>query len=113
GGGTRLLVLPVSDLTFLTVEYLDNTGLDDALPFAGVAVHRIDQSPGVCTTPAAGVCAGIDREQIALGSAPPHTDLLRAAGTTWTVDGWTIAATASVAGDAPDRAGVEVHATGG
>ncbi|MCU1398317.1 MAG: hypothetical protein JWN62_1426 [Acidimicrobiales bacterium] len=113
GDGSRLLVLPVSDLTFLTVEYLDNTGLDDALPFAGIAVHRIDQSAGVCTNPVDDVCAGIDRHQIALGSGAPHTDLLRGAGTRRTVDGWSITATGTATGETAAWVGVEVHPTGG
>ena len=39
--GTRLLVLPVDDTTFLTVELLDDAGYDDHLDHDGVAVHRV------------------------------------------------------------------------
>ena len=95
--GLRLLVLPVDDLRFLTVEYLAASGLDDFLPAGGTAVHLIDPTPATCaraeasTTPSDAACTGVDRRQITLGSGPPHTDLLTAPGQTWHLDGWDIA----------------------
>jgi hypothetical protein len=76
--GARLLVLPVTDDSFLTVEYLTADGFDDFLPASGLAVHKIDQS-------------GSQRQQTTLGSPPPHLQLLSKVGTTWSVNGWTIA----------------------
>lgn len=89
--GLRLLVLPVDDETFLTVEYLTATGFDDFLPESGVAIHRIDQSPEVCgRTTGDDPCAGVDRAQITLAGADPHTDLLDRVDDSFTGDGWTI-----------------------
>ncbi|MCU1394708.1 MAG: hypothetical protein JWM34_3136 [Ilumatobacteraceae bacterium] len=124
--GTRLLVLPVDDHSFLTVEYLTDDGLDDFLPMSGIAVHRIDESPSGCTaayipitasTAATATsidlpCTGIDREQTAEGSAAPHTDLLRDPGASWTVDGWVITARDVPAANG-GTAQVEVHPTDG
>ena len=111
--GLRLLVLPVDELRFLTVEYLVASGLDDFLASGGVAVHRIDQSPTACaraasstapstqpsTAPSNSACTGVDRRQITLGSEAPHTELLAAPGQTWHVDGWDITVRRGAAAD--------------
>ena len=39
--GERLLVLPVGDTSFLTVEFLSATGHDAHVPRSGIAVHRV------------------------------------------------------------------------
>lgn len=112
--GLRLLVLPIDDETFLTVEYLAATGLDDFLPESGVAVHRIEQAPAACnrattdTTDTTGAlpCVGVDRAQITLGSPDPHLDLLDQVSDSWVLDGWTITVRST-----GDLLGVEVTAT--
>lgn len=110
--GRRVVFVPLGDLTFLTVEYLAATGFDAFLPSGGIAVHRIDGSPTVCEAPVNGACRGIDRQQLTVGSTPPHRDLLATAGSSWTVEGWRItlvrAATASM-----DTVQVEVVPTDG
>ena len=90
--GLRLLVLPVSDETFLTVEYLTATGLDDFLPESGLAVHRIDQTSAACARASgdSAPCTGVNRAQITLGSPAPHVDLLDQVGDSWDLDGWSI-----------------------
>lgn len=110
--GRRLLIVPLGELSLLTVEYLDNTGLDAFLPSGGLAVHRIDESPTVCAAPINGACAGIDRQQLTLGSDPPHRDLLATAGASWTVDGWRITIERAPTGST-GTAQVEVVATDG
>jgi len=110
--GTRLLVLPVSDDVFVSVELLDASGLDDFLPHGGLAVHRIDQSPSACgrTGPAAQPCTGQDRTQITLGSTAPHLDLMHQPGDSLSADGWsiTVGAGGALAGGTVQ---VEVHPT--
>ena len=90
--GLRLLVLPVHDETFLTVEYLTATGLDDFLPESGLAVHRIDQTSAACARASgdSAPCTGVKRAQITLGSPAPHVDLLDQVGDSWDLDGWSI-----------------------
>lgn len=87
-----LLVLPLPDGSFLTVEYLTANGFNDFLPAAGLAVHRIDQSAAACTTAssAAMPCTGPDRVQETLGSPAPHLQLLSKLGASWVTNGWTI-----------------------
>lgn len=75
--GPRLIVLPVNDTTFLTVEWRDDAGYDDHLPAAGVAVHRVVQR--------AGVVQSIDP----VYGAAPFIDLVQS-GDTLTVDGWAV-----------------------
>jgi hypothetical protein len=75
--GTRLLVLPVSDSAFLTVERLVPTGHDAHLPHEGIAVHRVDIHGAAVTSVTPRV-----------GSAP-FTDLLQSGGTL-TTDGWAL-----------------------
>jgi hypothetical protein len=77
--GTRVAVLEVDEHRVLTVELRIAIGFDAHLPTSGVAVHLIDDTTG----------AGISRLQLPLGSAPPHTDLLRA-GDSLVSNGWTI-----------------------
>lgn len=80
--GTRLIVLPVDDTTFLTVEWRDDAGYDDHLPAPGVAVHLVVEQ--------AGVIQSIDP---AFGSAP-FLDLVQP-GDSLTVDGWSIVVAAA------------------
>jgi hypothetical protein len=96
--GLRMVVLPLPDDSFLTVEYLTADGFNEFLPAAGVAVHRIDQSASACTqgddtgTVPAESCTGVRRVQTTLGSAAPHLQLLATDGASWRVNGWTITA---------------------
>lgn len=83
--GTRLLVLPVDELTFLTVELLVPSGYNAHLPSAGIAVHRVtrdleDRSLITFIQP------------ITASGMPPFTDLLQSNGSI-SVDGWRIEAT--------------------
>jgi hypothetical protein len=113
GAGQRLLVLPIDDTRFLTVEYLRPQGYDDFLPAGGLAVHLIDQSPAACEHEAGGaLCTGIDRRQIVLGSSAPHLKLLRNAESISTFEGWTITLLQDIGIDS-SVAQVEVHRTDG
>ncbi len=76
-GGMRLLVLPVDDTAFVTVERLVPTGHDSHLPREGIAVHRVDLQG-----------AAISKVTPLVGSAP-FTDLLPPGGHL-TTDGWAI-----------------------
>jgi hypothetical protein len=75
--GVRLLVLPVDDASFLTVELLSADGHDAHLPGGGVAVHRVEVRGGAVerVTPLVGVA--------------PFTTLLRP-GDELTTDGWAV-----------------------
>jgi hypothetical protein len=75
--GLRLLVLPVDDSTFLTVEWRDDSGYDDHLPAPGVAVHRVVERAGA-----------IQSIEPLVGTAP-FIDLAQP-GDVLTTDGWTI-----------------------
>jgi hypothetical protein len=75
--GTRLLVLPVDDRTFLTVERREPDGYDDHLPHAGIAVHRMVEDEGAISS--------IDP----LFGDPPFIELMQPADSL-TADGWTI-----------------------
>lgn len=94
--GLRMVVLPVRDGSFLTVEYLTADGFNEFLPTAGVAVHRIDQGAAACThgddagSEPAESCIGVQRVQETLGSAAPHLQLLATNGDSWQLNGWTI-----------------------
>lgn len=88
--GTRLLVLPLDDLRFISVEVLGNVGNHSYLPASGVIVHEIDQRPTACragadTTP----CLNEYRTQVPLSGTRPFTDLL-GDGSTWSGEGWAI-----------------------
>ncbi|MFM8530502.1 MAG: hypothetical protein ACKOD2_12675 [Ilumatobacteraceae bacterium] len=90
GAGTRLLVLPIDSLSFLSVEVLGNSGNYSYLPSAGVIVHEIDQRPTACrggtgTDP----CLNEYRSQVPLSGTRPFTDLL-GDGSTWSGRGWNI-----------------------
>ena len=78
--GVRVLVLPVDDLSFLTVELLPATGLDAHLPHGGgVAVHLVALgADGIAITPLAGAPA----------------DSLLAEGATWRGYGWRVSVAA-------------------
>ncbi len=108
--GLRLLVLPVDNDSFLTVEYLTKTGFDDFLPTSGITANFIDQTPAACHRPATSTepCTGIDRLQTTLGSPKPYTDLLHTPGSSWSLKGWTITVRSIGA-----TAQVEVTATDG
>jgi hypothetical protein len=111
--GLRLLVLPVDDTKFVTVEFLPTTGYDDHLLAAGLAVHLVDQSPEACGRPVSEpMCVGIDRKQIVLGSPTPHLQLLHLAGSVLTVRGWTIRLAGNIT-STTDQAQVEVTPTDG
>lgn len=75
--GTRLAVIALDDLRFLTVELLTAEGYNDHLPSSGVAVHLIDTS-------------GTEREQTPLVGLPPFDDLLTS-GETFSALDWSIA----------------------
>ena len=88
--GTRLLVLPLDDLRFISVEVLGNVGNHSYLPSSGVIVHEIDQRPTACrsgadTTP----CRNEYRTQVPLSGTRPFTDLL-GDGSTWSGEGWAV-----------------------
>ena len=114
--GRRLLVLPIDDDVFLTVEYLRADGFDDFLPSSGIAVHRIDQSPSACgrSQTSDEPCIRADRSQATLGSPVPHTALLHEIGDAWVLDGWRIEVTGSTGGSDgahPEQMRVEVRPT--
>ena len=111
--GLRLLVLPVDETKFVTVEFLPTAGYDDYLPAAGLAVHLVDQSPEACGRPASGaLCVGIDRAQTVLGSPAPHLRLLHLTGSVLTVQGWTIRLADTIT-STTEQAQVEVTPTDG
>ena len=78
--GTRLVVVPLDDRSFLTVELLTTDGFNDHLPVAGLAVHRV-------TIGGDDLPATIDP----LNLGPQHTALLEQGGALVT-DGWAISA---------------------
>lgn len=78
--GTRLVVVPLDERSFLTVEMLTADGFDDHLPVSGLAVHRV-------TIGGDDLPATIDP----LTGGPQHTSLLEP-GESLTTDGWLIAA---------------------
>lgn len=78
--GTRLMVVPLDERSFLTIEWLTNDGFDDHLPASGLAVHRV-------TIGGDDLPATIDP----LTGGPQHTALLEP-GQSLTTDGWHIAA---------------------
>jgi hypothetical protein len=88
--GTRLLILPLDEFRFITVELLDNTGFNDHLPESGIAIHLIDQRPEACyRTGSDAPCVNELRQQTPLRTISPHTDLL-GAGEEWSGQGWTV-----------------------
>ena len=115
--GLRLLVLPIDESQFLTVELLTATGFDDALPSSGVALHLIDQSPEVCGRDAgADPCTGVDRRQTIIATGTEHLNLIDRAGASSRYgsgpSGWTIVLRDDVT-DASRTAEVEVRPTDG
>ncbi|MCU1361661.1 MAG: hypothetical protein JWN99_2950 [Ilumatobacteraceae bacterium] len=85
--GTRLVVIPIDEHRFVTVELLTSDGFDDHLDGAGVVVHMIDDSPEQCG--ATTRCTGPDRvQQIVAADGSEHT--LLSAGDRITVDQWNI-----------------------
>jgi hypothetical protein len=88
--GPRLLILPLDEYRFVTVELLVNSGFDAHLPESGIAIHLVNQRPNAChSTSSTTSCVNEEREQLTLGSTPPHTDLLTD-GETVTVEGWAV-----------------------
>ncbi len=75
--GTRLLVLPVDESTFLAVESLPLGGYDAHLANGGIAVHRVRLDGGAL------------RPLEPLVGVAPFSSLL-APGATFTSDGWTL-----------------------
>ena len=113
----RLLVLPIDDSQFLTVELLSATGFDDALPQSGVALHLVDQAATVCGHPSpTELCTGVDRRQTLIVPGGEQPELIAHAGETNSYGaagrGWTIVLRSDVT-DAARTAQVEVHATDG
>jgi hypothetical protein len=68
--GTRLLVLPVDELRFLTVELLVPTGYHAHLPSAGIAVHLVTRDLEDRTLLSA-------IQPVTPSGSPPFTDLLQ------------------------------------
>ena len=90
GPDTRLLILPLEGVKFLTVEVLDNRGFDDFLAAPGVVVTQIDQSPSGCRSRSSGeMCLDELRRQTPLSSPSPYTTLM-GPGTSWSGQGWTV-----------------------
>jgi hypothetical protein len=89
GRGTELLVLPIDDEKFLTVEYLPRNGLYDFLPASGLAVTLVDLDT-ICTESSGEDCEALGRHTALTGSAP-FTDLLTAADGRWRGHGWSVA----------------------
>lgn len=89
--GARLLVLPLDDQRFLTVEVLDATGYNDFLPHSGVVVHEIDQSPTACRDQSGKTCLNEYRVQFPVSGVAPYTELLQP-GNTWSGLGWSVTA---------------------
>lgn len=88
--GTRLLILPIDPLRFLTVEVLDDSGFNSHLPHAGVVVHLIDQSGSACgRTSSADRCLNEYRGQVPQSGARPFTDLMTT-GARWSGRGWSV-----------------------
>ncbi len=105
--GRRLLVLPIDDLRFLTVEVVSNSGFNSHLPAPGVVVHEIDQSPAACRgTGDSRPCVNEYRKQPVRSGTAPFTDLL-GVGTTWSGSGWAIRVVQSTG----DTWTVEAHRT--
>lgn len=92
--GPRVLVLPIDDARFLTVEALTNTGFDAHLPRSGIVVHEIDQSPTACRSGAETPCLNEYRSQLPISGTRPFTDLL-GDGSTWSGGGWSISVSSS------------------
>jgi hypothetical protein len=104
--GTRVIVLPVDDRSFLTVEYLPKAGFDEHLAHGGLAMHRVSLAD---SCPAgAGACPGLDRKQELL-NADGLVD--RTSATSWS-ENWTVTLRADI-GDGDATAEVEVHPTAG
>ena len=115
--GTRLLVLPIDDLQFLTVEFLPATGFDDFLPNGGVATHLIDQRPTACGRDVdAQPCTGVDRGQTVVVTDTDHDELIDRAGATIDYgvapNHWTIVLRNDITAST-QTAEVEVHTTDG
>ncbi len=97
-GGVRLAVLAVDEHRVLTLEYRRPAGYDEHLPFAGVAVHVVDDRGGT----------DVRRVQLPVHTdVEPFTDLL-VRGDVVRRDGWRIEVlgvgpTARLAVTAPDR----------
>lgn len=87
--GVRLLVLPLDETRFLTVELLEATGFNDHLPHSGIVVHEIDQTPTACSDRGGRPCLNEYRLQYPVSGTVPYTDLLQA-GATWSGLGWSI-----------------------
>lgn len=106
--GTRLLVLPLDELRFLTVEARSDSAFDDHLPGSGVVVHEIDQRPAACrATQSTSPCVNEYRRQPVRSGTAPFTDLL-GVGETWSGEGWTVRVVAT----ADDSFTVEVRRSG-
>ena len=82
--GTRLVILPITDHSLLTVEYLPDDGFDDFLPHGGIAIHVVDQnSPGL---------------RVTVGAPAPFTQLLNNPGDSVTTNDWHVTVAAHSVG---------------
>ncbi len=81
--GLRLVVLPVSTTSLLTIEFLAATGLNATLPQSGVAIHRVEIDRAV----EPGGDTSLVSEAI---GTPPFTSLLTNDDGPLIVDGWQI-----------------------
>ena len=93
--GTRLLILPITDHSLLTVEYLADEGFNDFLPHGGIAIHLVDQQP-----------PGL---RVTVGAPAPFTQLLDNAGDSVTTNSWSI----TVTGATPQSMQVDAVPTDG
>lgn len=92
--GTRLLILPVDRLRFLTVEYLPKSGFDDYFPHGGVTITQIDQTPSACGHLDGTPCTAEARTQRTEVGTAPFYSLLTTSGTPWHGLGWTVSVSA-------------------
>lgn len=88
--GTRVAIIPLDSNRLLTVEFLDNVGLQGHLPEPGITVTLIDTTEHTCGVDSSGLC----RVQETLSGSPPFSDLISASGETWSGNGWSIRVTA-------------------
>lgn len=93
-----VLVLPVDEDRFLTVEWLAATGLNSFLPHDGVAVTLVDLSEPSCATSDWCGSSEQSRTHISVSGSPPFTDLLTAEDELWVGYGWTVRVDAATPG---------------
>lgn len=92
--GSRLLILPVDELRFLTVEYLPKTGFDGYFPHGGVTITLIDQTPSACGHLDGTPCTAEARTQRTEVGTAPFYGLLTTSSAPWHGQGWTVSVSA-------------------